>query len=117
MTKTFRYLLTAALCMSTCASWAQKQKDAEKVVYEQPKPSSIQVREPGFKVFQFPKNQIPRIDGSFEDWDIVPDNYVVPMEEMWDDTKKHKGIDKKTLDIKVKVGWVNGLNRLYFYYE
>ena len=117
MTKTFRYLLTAALCIGASATWAQKQKDAEKVVYEQPKPASIQVREPGFKVFQFPKNQIPRIDGSFEDWDIVPDSYVVPLEEMWDDTRKHKGIDKKTLDIKVKVGWVNGLNRLYFYYE
>ena len=78
MTKTFRYLLTATLCIGASVTWAQKQKDAEKVVYEQPKPASIQVREPGFKVFQFPKNQIPRIDGSFEDWDIVPDSYVVP---------------------------------------
>lgn len=77
----------------------------------------IQVTEPGFKVFQFPKNQIPRIDGSFTDWDIVPDSYVVPIEEMWDDSRKHQGIDKSTLDIKVKVGWVDGLNRLYFYYE
>lgn len=79
--------------------------------------SETQVTEPGFKVFQFPKNQIPRIDGSFEDWDMVPDSYVVPIEEMWDDSRKHQGINKKTLDIKVKVGWVAGLNRLYFYYE
>lgn len=77
----------------------------------------VQVTEPGFQVFQFPKNQIPRIDGEFSDWDIVPESYVVPMEEMWDDSGKHKGIDKSTLDIKVKVGWVDGLNRLYFYYE
>ena len=77
----------------------------------------IQVTEPGFKVFQFPKNQIPRIDGTFEDWDIVPESYVVPIEEMWDDSRKHQGINKSTLDIKVKVGWVEGLNRLYFYYE
>ncbi len=76
-----------------------------------------QVTEPGFKVFQFPKNQIPRIDGEFSDWDIVPESYTVPMEEMWDDSGKHEGIDKSTLDIKVKVGWVDGLNRLYFYYE
>ena len=74
----------------------------------------VQVTEPGFKVFQFPKNQIPRIDGEFSDWDIVPESYTVPMEEMWDDSGKHKGIDKSTLDIKVKVGWVDGLNRLYF---
>ena len=77
----------------------------------------VQVTEPGFKVFQFPKNQIPRIDGTFADWDIVPDSYVVPIEEMWDDSRKHQGINKSTLDIKVKVGWVEGLNRLYFYYE
>ena len=77
----------------------------------------IQVREPGFKVFQFPRTAIPRIDGEFSDWDLVPDSYAVPIEEMWDDSGKHLAIDKKTLDIKVKVGWVNGLNRLYFYYE
>ena len=77
----------------------------------------VQVTEPGFKVFQFPKSQIPRIDGTFADWDIVPGSYVVPIEEMWDDSRKHQGINKSTLDIKVKVGWVEGLNRLYFYYE
>ena len=77
----------------------------------------IQVAEPGFQVFQFPKNQIPRIDGTFEDWDIVPDSYVVPIEEMWDDSGKHMEVNKSSLDIKVKVGWVEGLNRLYFYYE
>lgn len=77
----------------------------------------IQVCEPGFKVFQFPRTAIPRIDGEFSDWDLVPDSYAVPIEEMWDDSGKHLAIDKKTLDIKVKVGWVNGLNRLYFYYE
>ena len=27
---------------------------------------------PAFKVFQFPQNGIPRIDGEFSDWDIVP---------------------------------------------
>ena len=77
----------------------------------------IQVREPGFKVFQFPRTAIPRIDGDFSDWDIVPDSYAVGIDEMWDDMKKHPSIDRSTLDIKVKVGWVNGLNRLYFLYE
>ena len=77
----------------------------------------LQVTEPGFKVFQFPKNQIPRIDGMFDDWDLVPDSYVVPIEEMWDDSRKHPKVNKSTLDIKVKVGWVEGMNRLYFYYE
>ena len=79
--------------------------------------TTVQVKEPGFKVFQVPRTRIPRIDGDFSDWDIVPDSYTVPMEEMWDDSGRHAGIDKSTLDIKVKVGWVEGLNRLYFYYE
>jgi hypothetical protein len=25
-----------------------------------------------FKIFQFPKNQIPRIDGKSDDWEMVP---------------------------------------------
>ncbi|MCR4603830.1 MAG: PKD domain-containing protein [Prevotella sp.] len=79
--------------------------------------SDIQVREPGFKVFQFPRTAIPRIDGDFSDWDIVPDSYAVDMSQMWDDTGKHPSVDPSTLDIKVKVGWVNGMNRLYFLYE
>ncbi len=79
--------------------------------------ATIQVTEPGFKVFQFPRTQIPRIDGDFSDWDIVPDSYAVTIDEMWDDSGKHPIVDRSTLDIKVKVGWVNGLNRLYFMYE
>lgn len=70
-----------------------------------------------FKVFQFPANQIPRIDGDFTDWDMVPESYVITTDEMWDDSGKHTGVDKSSLDIRVKVGWVNGLNRLYFMYE
>ena len=77
----------------------------------------IQVREPAFKVFQFPRNAIPRIDGDFSDWDIVPDSYRVGINQMWDDTGRHVGVDTTTLDISVKVGWVEGLNRLYFLYE
>ncbi len=76
-----------------------------------------QLDAPGFNVFQFPADQIPRIDGAFDDWDIVPDSYTVGTEEIWDDSRKHEGINRSTLDIKVKVGWVAGLNRLYFLYE
>jgi len=79
--------------------------------------TNVQVQEPGFKVFQFPRTMIPRIDGEFTDWDIVPDSYAVGIEEMWDDSGQHQTVDRKTLDIRVKVGWVKGLNRLYFLYE
>ena len=79
--------------------------------------TNVQVQEPGFKVFQFPRTMIPRIDGDFTDWDIVPESYAVGIEEMWDDSGQHQIVDRKTLDIRVKVGWVKGLNRLYFLYE
>lgn len=99
-----KLLLTIALLGTTLGVLAESQPE-------------IQVRNPGFQVFQFPRNAIPRIDGDFSDWDIVPDFYAVDMSEMWDDSRRHKGLDPSTLDIKVKVGWVNGLNRLYFLYE
>lgn len=70
-----------------------------------------------FQIFQFPANQIPRIDGDKSDWDMVPESYVVGTDEMWDDSGKHEGLDKKSIDIRVKVGWVKGMNRLYFLYE
>lgn len=70
-----------------------------------------------FKVFQFPANQIPRIDGDDSDWAMVPESYVVGTKDMWDDTGVHKQIDASTPDIRVKVGWVKGENRLYFLYD
>jgi hypothetical protein len=69
---------------------------------------------PILKVFQFPADQIPRIDGKDDDWSIVPDSYAVTLADMHDDEHKHAKPDAKDLDIKVKVGWVKGLNRLYF---
>jgi len=71
-----------------------------------------------FRIFQFPQNQIPRIDGDFSDWGIVPDSYTIGTNEL-KNTKIGEGIpiDLKDFDLNVKVGWVNGLNRLYFYIE
>ena len=71
-----------------------------------------------FPVFQFPQDQIPRIDGSFEDWDLVPDSYSIGLDELMD-TQRGRGrnLDPADFDISVKVGWVKGLNRLYFYYD
>lgn len=70
-----------------------------------------------FKIFQFPADQIPVVNGKTDDWDIVPDSYTVGMDQLWDDSRKHARADAKNLDVKVKVGWVKGLNRLYFLYE
>jgi len=70
-----------------------------------------------YKIFQFPADQIPRIDGNVDDWDIVPDNYVVGMDQLWEDSGKHEKAEPQNLDVKVKVGWVKGMDCLYFLYE
>lgn len=71
----------------------------------------------GYKVFQFPPNMIPRIDGNTDDWKDFPEEYIVGTEELWDDSGKYPEPDPKNLDVKVRVAWVKGLNRLYFLYE
>lgn len=70
-----------------------------------------------FTIFQFPPDQIPRIDGDPSDWQIVPEDYSVGMNFLVDDEKIHSQPDPGNLDVKVRVGWVNGMNRLYFLYE
>jgi hypothetical protein len=70
-----------------------------------------------FKVFQFPANKIPTINGEKDDWSIVPESYTVGMDALWDDSGTQPIANAENLDVKVKVGWVKGLNRLYFLYE
>jgi hypothetical protein len=70
-----------------------------------------------YQVFQFPADQIPRVDGQIDDWSMVPESYVVGTDQLRDDSKKHAAPDPKTLEVRVRVGWVKGLNRLYFLYE
>ncbi|MEO6541796.1 MAG: PKD domain-containing protein [Ferruginibacter sp.] len=71
----------------------------------------------GYKIYQFPPNMIPCIDGKTNDWDSFPPEYVVGTDQLWDDSKRYPKPDPKNLDVKVKVAWVKGLNRLYFLYE
>lgn len=70
-----------------------------------------------YKIFQFPPDKIPCIDANADDWKVVPDDYTVGMDQLWDDSHKHPAADPLNLDVKVKVGWVKGMNRLYFLYE
>ena len=70
-----------------------------------------------FQVFQFPADKIPTINGDQKDWEIVPENYVVGMDELWEDSGKHAEVDSTNLAVQVKVGWVEGMDRLYFLYE
>lgn len=70
-----------------------------------------------FKIFQFPANMIPRIDGQADDWHMVPDDYRIRTDQLVDDEGNHETVDIENLDVCVRVGWVQGLNRLYFLYE
>jgi hypothetical protein len=69
------------------------------------------------KIFQFPADKIPRIDGNKDDWAMVPKEYIIGNDQLRDDEKKHATLDTNNLNVKVRVGWVKGMNRLYFLYE
>ncbi|MDF7822589.1 PKD domain-containing protein [Pontiellaceae bacterium B12227] len=69
-----------------------------------------------FKIYQFEKHEIPRIDGEVADWAMVPESYAVGSDRLKDTLRGTKN-DPANLDVSVKVGWVKGLNRLYFLYE
>jgi hypothetical protein len=82
--------------------------------------SALAIERPNvvYKIFQFPADKAPRIDGNTEDWDIVPEDYVIGTDQLSDTVNGHgTKIDPKDLDVRVRVGWVKGLNRLYFLYE
>jgi len=69
-----------------------------------------------YRIFQFPADRMPRIDGDPSDWDIVPDAYVIGIDQL-KDTNSDAPIDKNDLDVTVRVGWVRGINQLYFLVE
>src|SRR6185312_3967777 len=72
-----------------------------------------------FKVFQFPADQIPRVDGDAGDWAMVPESYVIDGSQLIDVevNNPQRAPDPKDCVVRVKVGWVKGLNRLYFLVE
>jgi hypothetical protein len=49
-----------------------------------------------FKVFQFPANQIPRIDGKSDDWAMVPETYSIGIDQL-KDTVNNTPMDRRTL--------------------
>lgn len=82
-----------------------------------PSAFSLERPEVTFPIFQFPQDKIPRIDGDASDWDMVPESYVIDTGQLVDTDRKNPAPDPKKLDVRVRVGWVKGLNRLYFLYE
>lgn len=82
-----------------------------------PAASALEKPDVTYPVFQFPADKIPRIDGNTDDWAMVPESYVIGTDQLTDDSGKYPRPDPKTLSVRVRVGWVKGLNRLYFLYE
>jgi len=71
-----------------------------------------------FKVFQFPANLKPSIDGNPADWNIVPDSYAITMSEFMDTETGpwHESRSEEAgREDQGRVG--EGENRLYFLYE
>jgi hypothetical protein len=69
------------------------------------------------KIFQFPANAIPRVDGKADDWAMVGGDYVIGTDQLAADDGSGRRPDPQNIDVRVRVGWVKGLNRLYFLYE
>jgi len=83
-------------------------------------PAGFALERPGteFRIFQFPADRIPRIDGNPDDWNLVPDSYTIGSDQLKETvTGLPSPPDPKDLDVRVKVGWVKGMNRLYFLYQ
>jgi len=68
------------------------------------------------RIFKFSPNMIPCIDGDPSDWEIVPDDYCIGLDQVQDDVSNTK-TDPKDKDFKLRVGWVKGMNQLFFLYE
>ena len=60
------------------------------------------IERPGmeFKVFQFPADRIPRIDGKTDDWAIVPDSYAIGTDQLRETPSDHDKRDPKDLDVR-----------------
>lgn len=71
----------------------------------------------GYPIYQFAADAIPRIDGRTDDWAMVPAAYAIGNDQLTADDGSGAHPDPRSLAVTVKVGWVKGLNRLYFLYE
>ena len=58
-----------------------------------------------FKVYQFPADKVPAIDGNTHDWDCVPADYKITETALKEDEGKHAQPDTTTLKVSVKEGW------------
>ncbi|MFM6831515.1 MAG: PKD domain-containing protein [Novosphingobium sp.] len=70
-----------------------------------------------FAVHQFAPDTIPRIDGDTSDWAGVGADATIGVNRLAADDDSGRKPDPASISGSVKVGWVKGLNRLFFLYE
>ena len=68
------------------------------------------------RYFSFPLIGFRGLTAMWRTGRLFPKAYAIGIDQLRD-TVNNSPLDKKNLDVKVKVGWVKGLNRLYFLYE
>ena len=79
--------------------------------------SSLTINAQQLKIYQFTSDNLPTIDGNVDDWDCVPDDFILTESLLKEDEGKYSQPDPSTLKISVKVGWCADTQRLYFLYE
>lgn len=84
-----------------------------------PFPACPRLRPPGNRLqnLPVPRQPKPRFDGDAADWSLAPDSYAIPHEQLTNDSSRQQKPDAQNLDVRVRVSWVKGLNRLYFLFE
>jgi hypothetical protein len=71
-----------------------------------------------YEVFQFPPEQLPKIDGDPSDWRMVPAQYTIDGSHLMDTVMGNgKRMDPEDLAVEVTVAWSPKTNRLYFLYK
>ena len=71
-----------------------------------------------YKIFQFPDEKVPAMDGDLGDWDVVPDEYFFDYTYYAEMHRDSSAIDTTDHYVKrVAVGWNDTHNRLYFMAE
>ncbi|MBC2667632.1 PKD domain-containing protein [Novosphingobium piscinae] len=70
-----------------------------------------------FAIHQFAADAIPRIDGDPSDWAEVGADEAIGVERLAADDGSGRRPDPASLSGRIRVGWVRGLNRLFFLYE
>ena len=68
-----------------------------------------------YKIYQFPDNGLPVLDGNLDEWNNIPRDYVIDTSHIFDSVRGNGfNIPPEDLQVEVIVGWNKTTNRIYF---